>query len=295
MALTRRSADHRGAGDRHRAGGHSAGRRARRHSRARPVRPRLRDVHPALRGRRGGGRRARRAAGGRPAPGGHRGHHPDDPLFVLLAQRSRAEQRAVGHRPGAVGHHRQAGRHAGLRAARRPQPGRRSRSTPTPPARHRGDPGPGGKWSRRAARVRLQVGHRGPAPTARRARPAATRGRRIRTAGTSSSTCAARPRCSQAGRERLGDDVEPAARRAQPADAEAGGRAGAGRSSRTGCSSSRTSSRPSTTTGCPRSAPPSPVPLAVGEQLGSMPGRRTDGARAAASTSCAATSRRSAA
>ena len=38
---------------------------------------------------------------------------------LVLAQRAGAQQRAVRRRHGAVGHHRQTGRHAGVRAARR--------------------------------------------------------------------------------------------------------------------------------------------------------------------------------
>ena len=135
----------------------------------------------------------------RPPPGRHRGHHPADPLLLVLAERPGAQQRAVRARSGAVGHRRQAGRHAGLRTARRTQPGRRSRSTPTPPARtieDTLDAGRGAARPRATATSGYRSAVRAWARTARPAPAAATRARRTRTAGTSSSTCAHARGCS---------------------------------------------------------------------------------------------------
>ena len=91
------------------------------------------------------------------------------------------------------------------------------------------------------------------ARTAHPARPAATR-RSPHPDGWDARALSARHAGAVRGAPASGSgtDIEPDARRAQPAHAQAGGRCWPGRWSRTGCRSWRTRSRRSTTTGCPR-------------------------------------------
>ena len=86
------------------------------------LRARLRHLHAAAAGGRRGARKLPQAAPDRARPERHRGHLPDLLPELVLADRPDPEQRPLRRRSGALGHQGQAGRDAGLPAARRQGP-----------------------------------------------------------------------------------------------------------------------------------------------------------------------------
>ena len=251
----RRPAHHRRPGDRDCPARDSAGRGAGRHQRAGPVRARLRDLHPAVPRRRRRGRGARRAAGGRPAS---RRTSRTSPAWSTC------------RRTGATD---------------------RCSTTPCPASTWRCGTSRASEPACRCTSCSA-AGSGRPCPTYAHASGRDIEETLDRPAGTGRARLAAHPAAGRAarrrhlrrtpGRGRLpgrpypgGWDVDdylrttPAlfeagpvaarqrgragARRPQPADPQGRRTADAQRSSRTGCSSSRTWSRPTSTTGCPRS------------------------------------------
>ena len=243
MGRPRRSAHHRRPGDRHRARGHPARRRASRHHRTTgctglgcaTFTQRLQAVVAAV-------DQACRPAGDRPASGRHRGPHPDGALLVVLARRSGAEQRAVrvstwrcGTSP-ASGPACRSTSCSAAGCARRPTYLHAGGATVRRHDRAGGRPSSRDGWPH----VRLQIGQPGlgtyGAPGSRDAYPDAP----YPDGWDVEHYLRTTPELFARARARTGRRRRAAARRPQPTDARSRRACSPGRSSRTGCSSSRT-------------------------------------------------------